>query len=128
MTTCPACGADNRATALFCRGCSRRLPSERRCRSKLAVAALGSAVSPDTALARADREARAEDSARSRNRAINGRSRATLMDARGDRREDESLWFMGNASLVRPAVGAPDDRADGADGSRLGGKGLLQMP
>ncbi len=33
MTTCPACGADNRATALFCRSCSRRLPSGRRCPS-----------------------------------------------------------------------------------------------
>ena len=33
MTTCPACGADNRPTALFCRRCSRRLLSERRCPS-----------------------------------------------------------------------------------------------
>jgi len=33
MTTCPACGLENRDTALFCRGCSRRLPSARRCPS-----------------------------------------------------------------------------------------------
>jgi serine/threonine-protein kinase len=33
MSTCPACGAANRDTALFCRSCSRRLPSGRRCPS-----------------------------------------------------------------------------------------------
>ncbi len=33
MSTCPACGSSNRDTALFCRSCSRRLPSGRRCPS-----------------------------------------------------------------------------------------------
>jgi len=31
MKTCPGCGTENRDTALFCRRCSRRLPSAQMC-------------------------------------------------------------------------------------------------